>query len=360
MRAPPRTAPPRPRRRAGALGLLALGLGTACAQATGPVRPPGHLLEDVVFTEYSPLSRNVEIARRMLTPLTFRAVERELARGQGLRDQPVDLAEERFAVYVPGGAPPPSGYGLLVYIAPWEEATKVQRWRPPLDRHGLIFVSAARSGNETSKLDRRVPLAVLAYHNVRARFPIDPRRVFVGGFSGGARAAQAAALAYPDVFRAALLNAGSDPIGRTGNYLPPSELFRAFQGTRLVYATGDQDEVNLDDDRISRASMQAWCVLDVGIEVARRHGHQPLDAGALDRALDALERHAPIDPGELARCNARVEAGLAPRLRAAEAALARRDRAGALAELKAVDARYGGLAAGPLLDLAERIEALPP
>jgi hypothetical protein len=68
------------------------------------------------------------------------------ATGQWLREQPIDLAQEKFAVYVPPGAPPESGYGLLVFVAPWPEATRPQLWRPPLDWHRLIFVSAANPG----------------------------------------------------------------------------------------------------------------------------------------------------------------------------------------------------------------------
>lgn len=50
------------------------------------------------------------------------------------------------------------------------------------------------------------------------------------GFSGGSRVAEIAALAYPDVFRGAILNAGADPIdGQDGIDKPPADLLRAFQ-----------------------------------------------------------------------------------------------------------------------------------
>jgi len=166
--------------------------------------------------------------------------------------------------------------------------------------------------------------------------------------------------AYPDVFRGALLNAGSDPIGgEAGIYLPPAELFRRFQETKLVFATGEGDELNLRDDQISQASMRDWCVFNIEIRIARKVGHEPLDPRSLDQALDALEQPSAVDPGELARCSARVQRELASKLADAEAAIARGDGDGARAQLKAIDAQYGGLAAPAILDLDARIAARP-
>jgi pimeloyl-ACP methyl ester carboxylesterase len=345
--------PGRERRAAAATLSVLLSLAGCAHQAAAP---PGTLQKDVVFTEYSPLSRDAELARRALTPLTFHSAERLWSSGPGLREQAVDLARERFALYVPGGPPPEGGWGLLVFVAPWSEATEPQRWRPALDRHGLIFVSAANSGNDVKILDRRLPLALLAWHNVRARYPIDPSRVYVGGLSGGSRAAEVAALAYPDVFRGALLNAGSDPIGgEQGIYLPPAELVAEFRRSRLVLVTGQHDELNLHDDLVTRDSLKAWCVFDLVVEVAPRLGHEPLDPASLDRALDALEQRAPVDAERLARCDERVRRELSARLAEAEAALARGDRAGARARLKAIDARFGGLAAPAILELDAKV-----
>jgi pimeloyl-ACP methyl ester carboxylesterase len=203
-----------------------------------------------------------------------------------------------------------------------------------------------------------LPLALLAYENVRVRYPLDPERVYIGGLSGGSRVAEIAALAYPDVFRGALLNAGSEPIGgERGVYLPPADLFRRFQETRLVYVTGEEDEGNLDDDQISQASMREWCVFNVEVQLARRLGHEPLDASALDDALDALDRPSAVDPGKLAACNARIERELTAKLAEAEAAIARGDRDAAREQLKAIDGRYGGLAAPAIVELDEKLLA---
>jgi hypothetical protein len=328
----------------------------ACAQRA-PAPQTGSVLQHSIFDRYSPLSRNEEIARRALTPLMWQRGQQMLAAtGRALHEQPIDLTKERFAVYVPGGAPPKDGYGLLVFIPPSLEAAPPPTWGPPLDRHGLIFVSAANSGNEANVLERRLPLALLAYENMRARYPLNPSRVYVGGFSGGSRAAERTALAYPDVFRGALLNAGSDPIGgEAGIYLPPAELFRKFQETKLAYVTGDDDHLNLDSDQISRASMRGWCVFNIEIRNARKLGHEPLDASSLNRALDALERPSTVDAGELARCNARLQRELAAKVADVEMAITRGATDEARAQVNAIDATYGGLAAPGILDLDAKI-----
>ena len=332
---------------------LALALG-ACAHG-----PPGRVEKDVVFTEYPASARTDEILRRIMTPLELERARRALAsRGAEVAEHPLDLSKERFTIYVPAGAPPPRGYGLLVFVAPWEQATEPRRWRPPLDRHGVIFVSASRSGNESKAFERRLPLALLAAENVRARYPVDPARVYVGGVSGGARVAQAVALAFPDVFRGVLLTVGSGPIGgRLGLRVPPAELFRRFQETRVVLATGADDAAAIEDDERTRASLRSWCVFDVQVIARPGLGHEPLDAHGLDLALEALDRRPATDAAALARCDDGLARSVSARLAAAEAALAAGDRKGARARLDDLDAEYGGLAAPASLALDARLEA---
>ncbi|HET6440151.1 MAG TPA: PHB depolymerase family esterase, partial [Anaeromyxobacter sp.] len=232
------------------------------------------------------------------------------------------------------------------------------QWREPLHRHGMIFVAASRSGNEVPILDRRLPLALLAYENVRRLYPLDPERIYLAGFSGGSRAALVTALAYPDVFRGVVLEAGSDPIGgERGIHLPPADLFRRFEESRLVYVTGEQDRVNLHDDLVSRDSMRQWCVLEVAVLRPRQLGHELMGPAWLDHALEALEGPTAADAGERAACNSRVEQELEGRLAEVEAALGRGDRRGARARLREIDGHFAGLAGPALLDLDARVGA---
>jgi len=71
-------------------------------------------LSDVTFTEYSSLSGNAELARRMLTPLTAARLPVLLARsGMKLREQPVNLSVETLI----GGLAAPRSTDLALELA---------------------------------------------------------------------------------------------------------------------------------------------------------------------------------------------------------------------------------------------------
>ena len=244
---------------------------------------------DVAFDHYSPLSRNMQMARRLLSPLSAARLERlAINSPDKVREQAIDLANERFSVYVP--KPAADGrYGLLVFIPPWNEATIPAQWIASLDQHAVIFVTAAHSGNDANVLDRREPLALLATQNIMDRYRVDPSRVFVSGFSGGSRVALRLALAYPDLFRGALLQAGSDPIGTAQIPLPPRDLFAEFRDkSRIVYLTGRQDREHLDQDERSAKSLRSWCVAGIETETVPWAGHDVATSTAFDKALTAL------------------------------------------------------------------------
>jgi pimeloyl-ACP methyl ester carboxylesterase len=314
------------------------------------------LQNDVVFSDYSPRSSSAELLRRLLSPLNAVQVGKRLAHSAvALRDQPIDLARERFVVYVPSH-PPTQGYGLLVFIPPWENAMLPRGWAAILDRRGVIFVSAANSGNEANILDRRDPLALLAAHNIMQRFRVDPERIYIGGFSGGSRVALRLALGFPDLFRAVFLNAGSDPIGNAQAPLPPPELFSRFQVmTRIVYISGQNDAVNVDKDAASAQSLLEWCVFDWYAERSPWTGHEVAGPAVLDRALDMLDRHAEPKLSRLNNCRLHINQELGKEIDQANDLLAAGNVDGAGKLLNKIDTRYGGLAAPRSVDLAARI-----
>jgi predicted esterase len=349
-------AAPCPRRYAGAMKRL--GLATIVVLGlTALARAESGSLSEVTFANYSPLSGNAEMARRLLSPLKNAQLQKMLAGGAKLRDQAIDLSQEKFALYVPPRMPA-AGYGLIVFVAPWNGALLPDGWGPVLDQYGMIFATAARSGNDQSALARREPLALLAEANVAQRYRLDSARIIVAGFSGGSRMALRIALGYPDVFRGAILNAGSDPIGDATIALPPRDLFARFQDmTHLVFLTGDEDRHNVAFDTASRHSLRDWCVLHVDQRTTMGGGHDPLDGTALSRALDILARPPDTDTAALAKCRAAIDSGLNAKLANVRSLITAGKNADAKQALDDVDAQYGGLAAPQIVDLAKKLES---
>jgi hypothetical protein len=336
------------------LAALMMSTMTFIASAQEASDPAAGLQRNVIFSEYTPLSGSVQLVRRTLSPIANAEIARA-AKNAALRPQAVDLMQERFSVYVPAQRPQ-QGYGLMVFIPPWQDAHLPLGWPTVLNEYGMIFVSAAKSGNEENVLDRRIPLALLGAYNIMRRFSVNPDRVYIGGFSGGSRVALRTALAYPDLFRGALLNAGSDPIGEGGMILPPDDLFARFQSSsRLVYVTGSEDDWNIQHDLVSRDSMKAWCVFGTAVETMYRVGHEIAVPYSVDRALAALDRRPSMDSGKLSACRARIATDLAADLQHVTDLLEREKLLDASRSLTKLDIRYGGLAAPEIIQLEERI-----
>src|SRR6202789_2489228 len=133
------------------LALLAAVMAPSIGSAQETADSVTGLRRDVVFSDYFPLSGSVELAHRTLSPLANVEIARA-ARNARLRPQAIDLTQERFSVYVPAQRPS-RGYALLVFIPPWEDARLPPAWAPVLDENGVIFVSAAKSGNEENVID---------------------------------------------------------------------------------------------------------------------------------------------------------------------------------------------------------------
>jgi pimeloyl-ACP methyl ester carboxylesterase len=316
------------------------------------------IAQDTVFTEVTPLAGNAELTRRLLTPLTVVQMQKALARDrQSLAEQPLGIANEKFLLHLPPNEPA-NGYGLMVFIPPWRDARLPRGWTSVLDGEGIIFVSAVNSGNDQYDMSRRMPLAVAAAHNAMRHYRIDSTRVFVAGMSGGSRVAMRLALGYPDLFRGALLNAGSDVPGTKEASVPPRDLFHRFQeSSRLVYLTGERDGVNLDADRRSNSAMRAFCMFNTDIIVARALGHETADPASLSRGLKALQ--APVNRAPLESCRGGVEKETTFGLNRVEALLAQDKRDEARTLLYEIDQRYGGLAAPRSIELDSRLEKLP-
>ena len=270
-------------------------------------------LQDFVADRPAPLAANSVLAERLLGPTTRARLAAAFAAGGKAVAAFALPGPEPLAIHVPPAPPPAAGYGLLVFVPPWEDARLPSGWAAALDRAGVIAVTAARFGNSQDVERRRVPLALTAADAVIRAYPVDRARVFVGGFSGGSRVAWLLAVGWPDVFGGVLLDAGSDAIGRGGVAVPPPARRALLERSRIVFATGRDDAENLARDADTRASLADWC-LAAEVVPGVAGGHAVIDGPTLARTLRLLDRPA---AGGDARCTARRDA----RVAAAEATL---------------------------------------
>ncbi len=314
------------------------------------------LQKQVIFDTYSPLARDTELIDRLFHPLLAEHLRSKLASaGLAVREQSIDLAQERFTLYVPAGDVPLGGYGLLVFIMPWNRPAIPSQWLPVLDRHGVICVMAMGSGNSANIFSRRIPLALSGYENVKRRYTVDPDRVYIGGLSGGSRIALRIALAFPDVFRGALLNAGSDSFGTDVLSPPGPALFRQFEErSRLIYATGTEDDINLVIDSHSRDSARALCIFDLQTLPMNGRGHEMLNGAVLDRALTALMSPRKPD-ADLDTCREHRAQEIAAQSAAIEKLIAAGNKREANKQLQELDEHFGGLAAPRSIELAHQL-----
>ena len=268
--------------------LASLAAAPAAQQPTGGL----HL----VFTDRSPLSPMKEMARRpTLVPMAPDAEKLEY-----------DLARESFEAFVPPAYRPQTPFGLFVFISA-DKAEVPSGWLDVLARRKLILVSANNSGNGRT-FPIRIGLALDAVHNLAQHYNIDPARVYIGGFSGGAGAASIAVTAFPDVFKGGYFMMGgvmfygvraTGPDTFESTVLAPDwtgDVDDLKKNLRLVIMTGQDDAAGRPPSRVSYQSLYLDAFERSYYFEIPHYGHMQPDATWFEKGLAALESAQPNKP----------------------------------------------------------------
>ena len=195
--------------------------------------------DDVAFQQRSPLSA-LDVQRRRYGLTSDRA-------------NVYDIAAERFSIVVPEAYDGSPDWGLLVWSNPGEGGELRAEWKELLAKKKLIWANAKNAGNRRA-VGVRIGLALDAVENLRQRYKLERNRVYIGGVSGGAKVAEMAAMAYPDVFDGAICCVGVNwykeiPVpGKTNTAWPatfrrpPNDVwFDANENVGFVLITGEKD-----------------------------------------------------------------------------------------------------------------------
>jgi predicted esterase len=139
---------------------------------------------------------------------------------------------------------------VFIWISPGETPAIPAEWEQVLAARKLLFVGAFKAGNPRNIFDR-IRLAVAANTGMRERFNVDARRVYVSGFSGGARVASMLGVAYADMFTGALPFMGvnfyedvalGDGKTQGADFIPDAEVLAiAKKSCRYALVTGEKD-----------------------------------------------------------------------------------------------------------------------
>jgi predicted esterase len=163
---------------------------------------------------------------------------------------PFDIREARFQLLVPKNYRPEEAWGLFIWISPSDSPKIPAEWESVLAARKLLFLGAFQSGNPRNIFDR-MRMAVDANVGIRKRYRIDPGRVYVSGFSGGARVASMLGVAFPDLFTGTIPFMGVNfytelPVENGKqlgiSYIPDDQaLAIAKKQCRYVLVTGEKD-----------------------------------------------------------------------------------------------------------------------
>jgi predicted esterase len=217
--------------------LWLLGVCTLSARSAGVATstPPAGFDDDISFRQSAPYSAGPEVLRRFGIPGVAPAY---------------DLTREKFRLTVPETYLTNTMWGLFVWISPSDEPRIPEGWKAQFARHETLFIGAYKGGNTRGTVDR-MRLALDAAFNIRLRYRIDPRRVYVSGFSGGGRVASMLGVSYADIFPGTFAVCGANfyttvpsAPGKFYNasYVPdPRMLPFAKRTARYVLLTGEKD-----------------------------------------------------------------------------------------------------------------------
>ena len=209
-------------------------------------------------------------------------------------------AGQSYALYLPSGYSADRTWPIIyAFDAGARGLVPVQRFQDAAERYGFIVVGSNNSRNGPISVANDAFRAMVT--DTTARFAVDPRRVYLAGFSGGARVAVLAALALENA--AGVIGAGA---GFPDHIQPTGSLPFAYYGTA---GTDDFNypEMKQLDSALLELGLPRWLEVFEG-------GHDWPPADVCVRAIEWMETQAmrskirPMDDALINRILERVAA----------------------------------------------------
>lgn len=217
----------------------------------------------------------------------------------------LESAKETFHIRLPADFTPQATYGVVVFISgPQDKMGCPATWIPVLDEHKLIYVAPQNAGNK-ELLGFRDARALTSALLIKKYYPIDPKRIYVAGYSGGARVAGMSAFKHPETWRGTIQSCGADfykPVPRVavtdeefkkssdyGGIPDAKRALEAKKSVRFVFITGPGDFRNhyIKDIYAGGYKPEGFNALLIDVPDMR---HNICNAESLSKALEYIER----------------------------------------------------------------------
>ena len=210
-----------------------------------------------------------------------------------------DVEKETFEILVPKNYNKSVPHGLLIWISPGGDAKISKEWEAVLAEKKIIFIGAKNSGNPRNLFDR-ARMAIDANVNMRNLYNIDGRRVYVSGFSGGARVASMIGVCYAEMFSGTACFMGvnfyqdilcPDNMVYRMNYVPDEDVLAiAKKACRYALITAEKDPnhantMGMFENGFKKEGFAAVQAFDVPAI-----GHTPPSAEWFRKVLDFLDQ----------------------------------------------------------------------
>lgn len=209
-----------------------------------------------------------------------------------------DISKETFEILLPKNYNKSVPHGLLIWISPGSEPKISKEWEAVLAEKKIIFVGAKNSGNPRNLFDR-ARMAIDANVNMRELYNIDGRRVYVSGFSGGARVASMVGVCYAEMFSGTACFMGvnfyqdilcPDNMVYRMNYVPDEDVLAiAKKACRYALITAEKDPnhantMGMYENGFKKEGFAAVQAFDIPAI-----GHTPPDATWFRKVIDFLD-----------------------------------------------------------------------
>ncbi len=212
---------------------------------------------------------------------------------------PYNVSMEKFDIIVPKKYKKGDPHGLFIWVSPSPAPSISPEWEAVLAEKKLIFVGAHNSGNNR-EVFARMRMAVDANDNMRELYDIDDKRVYVSGFSGGARVASMLGVTYADMFTGAIAFMGVNfytdivSLDKTevfeARYIPHEEIAAlAKDQCRYVLVTGEKDFNLKNTSAVFENGFKKEGFKAVELMNVPGQGHQPPKAEWLKKAIEFLD-----------------------------------------------------------------------